>query len=390
VLFQTLDSKQECVGVYNDGALLYGEDRIKDGFSGTRTWTYASYLEGYDIEYADLYCGRGLDDACPDHLKEDWKFVNKKLQAFMRSIFEAKVSLEDNCFYDLVPERFLKDYCFVKNAICQHVFESYEKPDNYEHLLGAAKLLHKISLQKVNLNWSNMRNSMHKSKVRQDIKKLRHLSPYCRYNLFGTKTGRLTTKKGGFPILTLPKDYRKSIRPSNDSFISLDFNGAELRTLLALGGSEQPVEDIHEWNKVNVFGNTGSREEAKKRLFSWLYNPDSSDRLLERAYNRQELVQKHWNGTTVSTPFGRNIAVDKRRALNYLIQSTTSDMVVEQAIKIDKMLRGCRSRIAFIIHDEIILDVAKEDSEIIRKAVQTFGDTRFGKYMVGVKTGLTI
>ena len=65
-------------------------------------------------------------------------------------------------------------------------------------------------------------------------------------------------------------------------------------------------------------------------------------------------------------------------------------MVVEQAIKIDKMLRGYRSRIAFIIHDEIILDVAKEDVEIIRKAVQTFGDTRFGKYMVGVKTGLTI
>ena len=122
MLFQTLDNKQECVGVYHDGALFFGEDGIRQSFGGTQTWSYAPYLEGRTIEYAYLYCGCGLDDACPPHLRADWQFVNTRLQAFVRSFIEAKVSLNDNCFYDLVPETFLKDYCYMKDQICNFVF----------------------------------------------------------------------------------------------------------------------------------------------------------------------------------------------------------------------------------------------------------------------------
>jgi len=385
VLFQTLDNKQECVGVYKDGVLLFGEDSTLVELKGAGTWSYASYLEGLDIEYASLYCGLTLDNVCPDHLREDWQYVNKRLQAYMRSMIEAKMSLDDVCFYDMVPERFLVDYCTVKDQICGFIFETYRKPENYDHLLGVTKLIHKIGQQEVVLNWSNMLNKMHKKEIREQVRKLKTVSPYCKYNIFGTKTGRLTTKKNSFPILTISKEMRKAIQPSNDYFISFDFNGAELRTLLALGGSEQPLEDIHEWNRVNVFRNIGTREEAKKRLFSWLYNPDSSDRLLERFYDRGALVKQFWNGSYVSTPYGRTIDVDKRKALNYLIQSTTSDMVLEQALKVDQLLDGKKTRIAFIIHDEVVLDVCREEKDILPSLKSVFADTRFGTYMVGAK-----
>jgi hypothetical protein len=387
MLFQTLDSKQECVGVYKDGTLLFGESKILNELEGSRTWSYASYLEGRDIEYANLYCGLPLNDVCPEHLRSDWEFVNKKLEAYMRSILEAKISLDDVCFYDMVPERFLADYCYMKDKICDHVFENYPKPENYDHLLATAKLAHKIGHQKIRLNWSNMRSQMHKKAVRDKIKRLKQVSPYCKYNIFGTKTGRLTTKRNSFPILTLSKDMRKAIQPANDCFISFDFNGAELRTLLALGGSEQPSGDIHEWNRVNVFRNLGTREEAKKRLFSWLYNPESNDYLLERFYDRDSLVKKWWDGTHVRTPYGRNIEVDKRRALNYLIQSTTSDVVLEQASKVDELLAGKNTRIAFIIHDEVVLDVDRQEAGILAGLKDTFSNTRFGAYLVGAKEG---
>ena len=385
MLFQALDSKQECVGIYKDGVLLFGENISLSTLEGAGTWSYASYLEGLDIEYASLYCGLSLNDACPEHLREDWDYVNKRLQAYMRSIVEAKILLDDVCFYDVVPERFLADYCLVKNQICNFVFETYQKPKNYDHLLGIAKLAHKIGQQEIKLKWSNMLSKMHKKEVREQINKLKAVSPYCKYNIFGTKTGRLTTKRNSFPILTVSKEMRKAIQPSNDYFVSFDFNGAELRTLLALGGSEQPLEDIHEWNRTNVFRNTGTREEAKKRLFSWLYNPDSSDRLLEQFYDRSALVKKHWDGSCVSTPYGRQIDVDKRRALNYLIQSTTSDMVLEQALKLDYLLRNSKTRIAFVIHDEVVLDVARSEETMLPSLKDVFADTRFGTYMVGAK-----
>ena len=385
MLFQTLDNKQECVGVYKDGVLLFGEDNSLVELEGAGTWSYAPYLEGLDVEYASLYCGLTLNNVCPDHIREDWQYVSARLQAYMRSMIEAKMSLDDVCFYDVVPERFLIDYCTVKNQICDFVFETYPKPENYAHLLNVTKLIHKISQQEVMLNWSNMLNKMHKKEIREQVRKLKAVSPYCKYNIFGTKTGRLTTKKNSFPILTISKEMRKAIQPSNDYFISFDFNGAELRTLLALGGSEQPSEDIHEWNRVNVFRNIGTREEAKKRLFSWLYNPDSSDRLLERFYDRNALVKKYWDGSQVETPYGRQIKVDKRKALNYLIQSTTSDMVLEQAVKLDHLLKGNKTRIAFIIHDEVVLDVAKDEEAILSNLKGAFADTRFGTYMVGAK-----
>lgn len=385
MLFQTLDSKQECVGVYKDGALLFDEIGELHDFAGTHTWSYAAYLEGRDIEYASLYCGVSLDRVCPEHLRNDWDYVNERLQAYMRSIIEAKISLDDVCFYDMVPERFLADYCYMKDQICNFVFENYPKPKNYDHLLATARLAHKISQQKVNLSWSSMRRQMHKKAIREQVKKLKRVSPYCKYNIFGTKTGRLTTRKNSFPILTLSKEMRKVIQPTNDYFVSFDFNGAELRTLLALGGSQQPSSDIHEWNRANVFRKNGTREEAKKRLFSWLYNPDSNDRLLEKFYDRNALVNQFWDGKHVSTPYGRNIEVDKRRALNYLIQSTTSDMVLEQAAKLDALLEGKKTRIAFIIHDEVVLDVKRGEEAILPALESTFADTRFGTYLVGAK-----
>ena len=385
MLFQTLDSKQECVGVYKDGALLFDEIGELHDFAGTHTWSYAAYLEGRDIEYASLYCGVSLDRVCPEHLRNDWDYVNERLQAYMRSIIEAKISLDDVCFYDMVPERFLADYCYMKDQICNFVFENYPKPKNYDHLLATARLAHKISQQKVNLSWSSMRRQMHKKAIREQVKKLKRVSPYCKYNIFGTKTGRLTTRKNSFPILTLSKEMIKIIQPTNDYFVSFDFNGAELRTLLALGGSQQPSSDIHEWNRANVFRKNGTREEAKKRLFSWLYNPDSNDRLLEKFYDRNALVNQFWDGKHVSTPYGRNIEVDKRRALNYLIQSTTSDMVLEQAAKLDALLEGKKTRIAFIIHDEVVLDVKRGEEAILPALESTFADTRFGTYLVGAK-----
>ena len=132
MFFQTLDNKKKCIGVYCDGN-LYFDGKLPEGIS--KTWSYASYLSDREIGYGHLQCGgKDLDSVCPPDIKDKWDKVNNKLKAFMRSICFSKVSLDDNCFFDMVPEKFLLEYCEIRNRITKHAFEKFLPPKNLRFL----------------------------------------------------------------------------------------------------------------------------------------------------------------------------------------------------------------------------------------------------------------
>jgi hypothetical protein len=382
--FQTLDDKGECVGVYKDGKLYFKD--LPEGLK--RTWKYAEYLEESDVEYASIWCGnRSIDDVWPDVLVDDWLAVEGKLKAFYRSFVLAKVNMDENCFFDLVPKQFLLEYCEMRNKITQYVFEKYEKPQNYDFMVDLTKVLTKIKHQRLNIDVSSLSDRAHLPKFRQAAKKYAQIDPYCRYNINGTKTGRLTTQKNSFPIMTMDKDFRSIVKPTNDWFVELDFNAAELRTLMALGGSEMPLEDIHGWNARNLFNTRTTREEAKQGFFSWLYDENKIDPNLSKVYDRDKVREMYWDGENVKTMFGREIEADRKHALNYIIQSTTADLVLRQVIKIHDMLRDMKGFIAFTIHDNIVLDLPDEERYTIPMMIEKFSDTELGKFFVNVKAG---
>ena len=211
---------------------------------------------------------------------------------------------------------------------------------------------------------------------------------YARYNAFGTVTGRLTTYRNSFPILTLGKKFREIVKPKNDVLVEIDFNAAELRTLLGLSGHQQPRGDIHAWNMREIFSDIEiTRDEAKKKIFSWLYNPNSLNKTAEKFYFREKLVDKYFHNGTVSTPMGREISAENRTALNYLIQSTTSDIFLNSAYKIWHSLKESESEVRFLVHDSVLLDVKMCDMPMIKKLVSDFSQTPLGKYEVGVSVG---
>jgi len=187
--------------------------------------------------------------------------------------------------------------------------------------------------------------------------------------------------------MTMDKDFRSIVKPTQDWFVELDFNAAELRTLMALGGAETPLEDIHEWNAGNVFPKGTTREEAKQKLFSWLYDENKINPALSSIYDRDKVKEMYWSGDLVKTMFGREIEADDKHALNYIIQSTTADLVLRQVIKINNFLKDRRSFIAFTIHDNIVLDIPDEERYIIPELIEIFSDTALGRFMVNVKAG---
>ena len=71
MIFQALDDKRECVGVYADGKLHF------ENFPSnlTHTWKYSGSLENQDMEFAWLYAqGRPIEEVCPENLKEELLF----------------------------------------------------------------------------------------------------------------------------------------------------------------------------------------------------------------------------------------------------------------------------------------------------------------------------
>ncbi len=68
-------------------------------------------------------------------------------------------------------------------------------------------------------------------------------------------------------------------------------------------------------------------------------------------------------------------------------KSTTSDLTLKQAIKLSKMLEGKKTRIAFCLHDSVVLDMSHEDKAMIKDIAQTFSQTELGKYFVNISIG---
>ena len=394
MLFQTLDDKKDCVGVYLNGELVY--DKLPAGIS--QTWDYSTFLRDHDVDYAKIYCGgKTLNEVCPPHLRTQWDAISSRLRAYFRSFQFAKVSLDENCFFDMVPKQFLLDYCEVKNRVTQHVLDTYERPANYDFIKDLSVALDDMRYQRLNIDIGALRPLYHKAPTRKFMKSVQKYTPYCKYNIWGTKTGRLTSIPGSFPILTIDKQYRSVLKPNNDWFLELDYNAAELRVAMALAGQEQPENDIHQWNIDNIFGPM-DRQDAKRGIFSWLYgrknidaalttNDGTVEKLLQETYGRERIVSEHWTGTHVRTRFNRTIPSDRHHALSYIIQSSCVDVVLRRLIQITERLRDLKSRVAFTLHDSIVIDLSNEDRGLIPELINLFGQNELGRFKVNVQAG---
>jgi len=381
--FEVLDNKIECYGFYanNDIHNTFPDD-------GSVTWSYSSNIPVDNVEFVSLYVGgKDINEVCPPELKESWTIASDRLKAYLRSFLTAKINMEQNCFYDLVPDRFLIEYFSIKSKITQWVHQNYKKPDNYEFLVQLSKFVEQIKRQKLNIDTSSLMVKIANPRVRNMKNKIDEMDPVIKYNPFGTITGRLATVHNSFPILSLDKQFRSVIHPNNDWFVELDFNGAELRTFLALAGKNQPDCDIHDWNVTNLFNGELDRDKAKEQIFAWLYGSDKKNEIASKIYDRDAIRDKYWNGYEVRTPYDRVIPSDRHHAMSYLIQSTFSDIVLRQIIKVNEYLKDKKSKISFCVHDNVVIDLHDDEKKHLKEIIKIFSDTDYGSFRVNIKVG---
>jgi len=108
---------------------------------------------------------------------------------------------------------------------------------------------------------------------------------------------------------------------------------------------------------------------------------------LDQAYDREAVLQKYFDGQVVTTACGRTIPSDNFHALNYIVQSTTSDLFLERAVKVWQYLQDKKSSISLLIHDSLLLDLCDDERALLPEILNIFSDTSMGKYRVGVHAG---
>ena len=387
MFFSKIDTKNNCKSIFAD-------DKVFSDYEDTMkyTWTYQDDLPP-DVKFVKLFCG-GEDyvKLLPKHDAEEYKMLENKIKNTLKSYSVCGYDPRKFCLDELIEKTFIEDFFNLKNKAMELAVKNYQEPKNYAQLEKIERMVYSISKRSLNLDLTNVYTSANDNRIRKIIKRYSSSPAFIQYNTFGTVTGRLSTTPSSFPLLTLNKEYRTMIKPNNGVFIEFDYNAFELRVLTALLGREQPKGDIHDWNIKNIFKDGTERSEAKKRIFAWLYNPNSDDALLSREYDRDGLLKKYFSDGKITTDFDREIEADDYHALNYLIQSTASDLFLEQAYKIFKILEdnNSKSYVSMLIHDSMILDFDRKDYKLLNEIRDTFKQTRYGEMKLNIQVGRTL
>ena len=384
MIFQILDDKNECFGIYSNNEFIY--DRVPDNIRGTWNWDHR--LADRDIDYASIYsAGQTMAAVAPENLRHRLEKREAKIRAFVKSAIISKLNMNDHCLFEMIPEQHLMHYCEVKNEICQYVFDNYHKPQNHGFMVDLKQMAHGIAQNPIIVDHEVLKKaSKHDMKAMALLNSLGGKNKPIQYDIWGSKTGRLTTAKGSFPIMNLKKEIANCVVPKNDIFVQFDLNGAEIRTFIALSTGTHPEGDIHRWNMENVLENITDRDKAKKTFLAWFYNPNS-DAIKSDHYDRTLLLKKYYKDGFIRTPFGRKIEANDFHALNYLLQSTSSDNCMKQAVKIYKFMHNRKSFVHSVVHDSITIDLAFSDRHILPQIQQIFEDTEMGWFKSSAAAG---
>lgn len=245
------------------------------------------------------------------------------------------------------------------------------------------------------------------------------------FNQEVTVTGRLSSSDPNLqniPVRTeLGREIRSLFVPGEgyDYLMSVDYSQIELRVLADISQDENFVqafckgEDIHSRTAAEVFGlpieeiDGDLRRKAKAVNFGIVYGISdfglSRDLNVTRKEAKQyidnyfkkcvgvkkfidDIVARAHEEGYVTTRFGRRRDLPEinssnfmrrsfaeRTAMNTPIQGTAADIIKKAMIEVDDALRkgGFVSRVLLQVHDELVLEVVKEELDAVTELVRT-------------------
>lgn len=236
-----------------------------------------------------------------------------------------------------------------------------------------------------------------------------------------TATGRLSSTEPNLqniPIrMELGRLIRKVFVPQDGYvFVDADYSQIELRLLAHMSGDEvlirayNEAQDIHRLTASQVFHipfeevTDLQRRNAKAVNFGIVYgissyglsedlsiSPKEAKKYIDHYFETYPKIKEFLDGTVakakeegcVRTLYHRRRPVPElassnfmqrafgeRIAMNSPIQGTAADIMKLAMIRVDRRLRGMKSRILLQVHDELLIETAPEELEMVKQILQ--------------------
>ena len=246
---------------------------------------------------------------------------------------------------------------------------------------------------------------------------------HSNFNQTITATGRISSTEPNLqniPIrMELGRLIRKVFVPEEGFvFLDADYSQIELRVLAHMSGDEKLIEayreaqDIHRITASQVFHvpfdqvTDLQRRNAKAVNFGIVYGISSFGLSQDLSITRKEAadyiekyfetypkikgfldgeVEKAKKDGYVSTMFGRRRPVPELKSSNFMqrsfgervamnspIQGTAADIIKIAMVRVNERLRreGLRSRLILQVHDELLIETAKEELEVVSRILE--------------------
>ncbi len=206
------------------------------------------------------------------------------------------------------------------------------------------------------------------------------------YDPLSSSTGRLTVKSG-LNILTLPRDFRRLLKPRYGKLLQVDFTALEPHTLRCFSGVGAGQSD-------DIYAEIGSgsgvdRDTVKIAVMSACYGmsrnsfrskyrqiPKSADfydriRSALGVHQLERQIETSLDSTGILNGFGRPIVCEQSAWVSHFVQSTAVDVACQGFNSIIDRLESTGAHFSphFLIHDSLILDVSLEHMSYLNKIV---------------------
>ncbi len=241
---------------------------------------------------------------------------------------------------------------------------------------------------------------------------------HTEFNQCITQTGRLSSTNPNLQNIPARSDEAKDIKSAfiaSDGcvLVSADYSQIELRLLAHMSGDEQLIEafnhddDIHAITASQILGipvsevTPAQRRDAKAVNFGIIYGISGfglAENLSIPQYKASEFIQNYFvmhpkvrefmdrciadareRGYSLTmTGRRRNLSdlnasnymvrsAAERMAMNTPLQGSAADIIKIAMINVENRLKGMKSKMILQIHDELIIDAAKDEEEEVKK-----------------------
>ncbi len=225
---------------------------------------------------------------------------------------------------------------------------------------------------------------------------------YTQLNLHGTNSGRLSSSRPNLQNITRTKEGLPDIRQlfsasPGRQIVQADFSQAELRCIAAFSGDKELTRiyrddlSLHRETATRFYGRDYTMEQYQtcKNVNFGVFYLQGADTFQEKhgipKHVGQEYIDwiwktfagvKEWedeverevrNKRVLVSPFGRkrrfhlltreNVQAAIREGVNFLPQSTASDLTLCAGITLDSELDWTRASVGILVHDSIVADV---------------------------------